>query len=288
MKRILLTNDDGFDSIGLMILREAVLEALGSETQVLIVAPAREKSACGHGLTLTEPLRFSKVDDDFYKLDDGGPTDCIYLGLHAIYKDNLKPDLVLSGINLGSNMGEDTTYSGTVAGAIEAVLHGIPAIAFSQVIRDKNLAFSFDFALAKEVVIKLVKKFFQTDMMLGERKFLNVNIPPISPQKCKGYKITQKGFRLYGNDACLCRDPRGNEYYWLGGQPLSWRERGIFNNDEINGSSDIVKEFLDLQGDDLLLSDFSAIKDGYVSITPMSVNLTSYVDMQKVAKWLRD
>lgn len=287
MKRILLTNDDGFDSIGLMVLREAVLEALGSEAQVLVVAPAREKSACGHGLNLTEPLRFHKVDDDFYKLDDGSPTDCIYLGLNAIYKDGLKPDLVLSGINLGSNMGEDTTYSGTVAGAMEAVLHGMPAMAFSQVIKDKNLASSFDFTLAREVVIKLVKKFFETDLRLGDRKFLNINIPPISSQKCKGYKITQKGFRLYGNDASLCRDPRGNEYYWLGGQPLSWRERKMIN-DEINGCFDVVREYLDIEGSDVLPSDFSAIKDGYVSITPMSVNLTSYIDMQKVAKWLRD
>ncbi|MCE3039347.1 5'/3'-nucleotidase SurE [Helicobacter anatolicus] len=258
MKKILLTNDDGFDSNGLLALKEA----LSDIAQVLIVAPAREKSACGHGLCLTKPLKFIKVDDDFYKLDDGGPTDCVYLALNAIYKDGKKPDLVISGINLGSNMGEDTTYSGTLAGAMEGVIQGVPSIAISQVMRDKNLSSEFDFALAKKVIRELVEKIFNNSFPLGDRKLLNVNVPQISIEQFKGYKITQKGYRLYTNNAHLNRDPRGNEYYWLGLQPLAWRERG--------GVS----------------SDFAATKEGYVSITPITLNLTSYEDIAMLEGWL--
>ncbi len=109
MKKILITNDDGFDSLGLKALKEA-LEPLG---EVTVVAPTLEKSACGHSLTLTKPLRFIEIEERFFKLDDGTPTDCIFLALHKLYNSNYKPDLVISGINRGSNMGEDITYSGT-------------------------------------------------------------------------------------------------------------------------------------------------------------------------------
>lgn len=258
MKKILLTNDDGFDSKGLLALKET----LSDIAKILIVAPSREKSACGHGLCLTQPLKFIKVDDDFYKLDDGSPTDCVYLALNAIYKDGEKPDLVISGINLGSNMGEDTTYSGTVAGAMEGVIQGIPSLAISQVMKDKNLANEFDFALAKKVIRELVEKIFDNSFPLGDRKLLNINIPQIDISKFKGYQITQKGYRLYANNAHLNRDPRGNEYYWLGLQPLAWRER---------------------QG---IVSDFGATKEGYVSITPITLNMTSYEDIELMQKWL--
>ncbi len=256
MKNILLTNDDGYDSKGLLALKEA-LSPLG---RVLVVAPASEKSACGHGLSITKPLRFVKVDDDFYKLDDGSPTDCVYLALNAMYKETLKPDLIVSGINIGSNMGEDVTYSGTVAGAMEGAIAGIPSIAISQLIADKNLGKEYDFSLAKEVIFDLARKLLAHNP-LGERKFLNVNIP--NKKKSKGYKITELGFRLYGNEAMLGRNPRGEEYYWLGTHPLEWRER----------SGEI-------------LSDFAATFQGYVSITPISINLTSYKDLDSIHNWL--
>lgn len=153
MKRILITNDDGYQSPGLLALKEALMP-LG---HIVIVAPANEKSACGHGMTLTRPLRFIKLDDDFYKLDDGSPTDCIYLSLHALYEENFKPDLIVSGINIGSNMGEDVSYSGTASAAMEGVLHGIPSIAISQVLQDKDY-FGFDFSLAKDTIYHLDKK----------------------------------------------------------------------------------------------------------------------------------
>lgn len=258
LKRILITNDDGFDSPGLLALKEALCDV----AHLTVVAPANEKSACGHGLTLTSPLRFIKLDDDVYKLRDGTPTDCIYLALNALYEEHSKPDLVISGINLGSNMGEDITYSGTASGAMEGVIHGIPSVAFSQLLHDKN-TFGFDFALAKKVVRELTLKILSGGFPLGDRKFLNVNIPYVGIEEFKGYKVTEMGYRLYGNDAHLHRNPRGEEHYWLGLHPLAWNER---NN---------ARE-----------SDFKAATEGYVSITPIKLDLTSYEDIKELEAWI--
>ncbi len=128
MKEILITNDDGYESEGLL----ALIDALKDFGHITVVAPSTEKSACGHSLTLTRPLSFVSVGDDFYKLDDGTPSDCVYLALNSLFEFK-KPDLLVSGINKGSNMGEDITYSGTAAAAMEGVLQGIPSIAISQV-----------------------------------------------------------------------------------------------------------------------------------------------------------
>lgn len=260
-KNILLTNDDGFESSGILALRDALKDI----AQILIVAPANEKSACGHGLTLTRPLSFVRIDDDFYKLEDGTPSDCVYLALNTLYKGNYKPDLVISGINLGSNMGEDITYSGTAAGAMEGCIQGIPSIAISQVMSDKNRSEHFDFSLAKQSIRILVESIFEKGYPLKGRKFLNVNIPHISPDKCKGFKTTQMGYRIYGDDAHLHRNPRGIEYYWLGLHPLRWQER-------------IDTPF---KG-----SDFLATHDGYVSITPIKLDMTSYEDCASLEQWI--
>ena len=258
MRRIFITNDDGYQSPGLIALKEA-LSPLG---HVVVVAPATEKSACGHGMSLTHPLRFIKIDDDFYKLDNGTPTDCVYLSLYSLY-DN-PPDLIVSGINIGSNMGEDVSYSGTVAAAMEGVLHDIPSIAISQVLKDKN-HFGFDFALAKESIYKLAKKILEGGFPLANRQFLNINIPQIQPKECKGFKITELGIRVYGNDAQLHRNPRGEEYYWLGLHPLSWRER--------DGKEE---------------SDFSAIFDNFVSITPITLDFTARDKIDKLKQWINN
>ena len=169
MKHILLTNDDGFDAIGL----RALIEALKPIAKITVVAPARNKSACGHSLTLERPLRMVCVEDDFYKIDDGSPTDCIFISISNLFKDGFKPDLVISGINIGSNMGEDITYSGTAAGAMEAVIHGIPAIAISQVCKDmcQDIKSDWDFALAKDVIVNLASKILNNNFPLDERKF---------------------------------------------------------------------------------------------------------------------
>lgn len=257
MKNILITNDDGFDSPAL----EALVDAIKDIARILVVAPASEKSACGHGLTLTKPLSFIKVKDDFYKLDNGTPSDCIYLALNTLYET--KPDLIISGINIGSNMGEDVTYSGTVAGAMEGAIREIPSIAISQVLSDKNDVFSFDFSLAKQVTREIVEKILNDSFPLKGRKLLNINIPQIKQKNYKGIKITQLGYRLYGNDAHLHRNPRGQEYYWLGLHPLAWEERKEEN------------------------SDFKAIFDGYTSITPILLDLTSYDDINMLVNWVK-
>jgi 5'-nucleotidase len=260
MKHILLTNDDGFDAVGL----KALIEALTPLAKITVVAPARNKSACGHSLTLEKPLRMICVEDDFYKIDDGTPTDCVFISISNLFKDGYKPDLVISGINIGANMGEDITYSGTAAGAMEAVIHGIPAIAISQVCNDncQDIKNGWDFALAKEVIVKLATKILNENFPLDERKFLNVNIPPIKPQECNGIKITKAGYREYGNDTHRHLNPRGEEYYWIGLHPLIWKPSS--NKD----------------------CDFEAIKANYVSITPIMLDMTSYNDIKSMENWL--
>ncbi|MDE6886241.1 MAG: 5'/3'-nucleotidase SurE [Helicobacteraceae bacterium] len=257
MKNILITNDDGFNSPAL----EALIDCISDLGKIMVVAPASEKSACGHGLTLTKPLRFVKIKDDFYKLDNGTPSDCIYLALNALY-DNILPDLIISGINLGSNMGEDVTYSGTVAGAMEGAIREIPSIAISQLLDDKNLAYEYDFSLAKEIVRNLIKDILDSTFPLQGRKLLNVNIPQVKKDRYKGIKITELGYRIYGNDAHIHRNPRGEEYYWLGLHPLIWEEREGQN------------------------SDFKAVFEGYTSITPIELDMTSYKDLKAMQEWI--
>ena len=260
MKHILLTNDDGFDAVGL----KALIEALTPLAKITVVAPARNKSACGHSLTLEKPLRMICVEDDFYKIDDGTPTDCVFISISNLFKDGYKPDLVISGINIGANMGEDITYSGTAAGAMEAVIHEIPAIAISQVCNDncQDIKNAWDFALAKGIIVELASKILSDKFPLDERKFLNVNIPPIKPQECNGIKITKAGYREYGNDTHRHLNPRGEEYYWIGLHPLIWKPSS--NKD----------------------CDFEAIKANYVSITPIMLDMTSYNDIKSMENWL--
>ncbi|MDD3323579.1 MAG: 5'/3'-nucleotidase SurE [Sulfurospirillaceae bacterium] len=260
MKRILVTNDDGFESAGLHALAQA-LRPLG---HVTIVAPTTEKSACGHSLTLTRPLRFISIEDDFFKLDDGTPTDCIYLSLNALFEGSSKPDLVVSGINKGSNLGEDITYSGTASAAMEACLHGVPAIAISQVyVGGAQNIEEHGYSLAQQTVYELAKKILQGSFPLGERRFLNVNIPPIKADECKGYKVTRAGYRMYGNDAHLHRNPRGEEYYWLGVHTMEWKKG----------------EKADC--------DMSAIDEGYVSITPIKLDMTAHDELENLEKWIK-
>jgi 5'-nucleotidase len=257
-KKILVTNDDGYESPGLA----ALVEALSPLGEVYVVAPATEKSACGHSLTLTRPLHFVQLDERHYKLDDGTPSDCVFLALNKLFKND-KPDLVVSGINIGSNMGEDITYSGTVAAAMEAVLQGIPALAVSQVYAEAGKSIDeFGFTLAKETASALVRKIFEDAFPLEPRRLLNVNIPPVAPEACKGFKVTRAGNRLYAHNAEVHYNPRGKEYYWIGLPELGW---------------------MDTPGH---LTDFEAVNDGYVSITPIHLDMTSYKDINSLQRWL--
>ena len=255
--KILVTNDDGYEAKGLLSLVEALKEL--EDVAVTVVAPANEKSACGHSLTLTRPLRFVSVGDDFYKLEDGTPTDCVYLSLSTLFEDE-KPDLLVSGINRGSNMGEDITYSGTAAGAMEGVLHDIPSIAISQVMDFANP--DGDFSLAKSTIKKLVTKIREGSFPLPKREFLNVNIP--ADTKEAKMQVTYAGFRHYANDSHLHRNPRGEEYHWLGLHPLDFSKR--------EGKKG--------------MTDFDAIEAGFISVTPIMLDLSAYKSMQTLEEWL--
>jgi len=255
--KILVTNDDGYEANGLLYLIQALKEI--DNVDVTVVAPANEKSACGHSLTLVRPLRFVSVDDDFYKLEDGTPSDCVYLSLSTMF-ENSKPDLLISGINRGSNMGEDITYSGTAAGAMEGVLHNVPSIAISQVMDFTNP--SGDFSLACATIKKLVIKIMAGSFPLPDREFLNINIP--AEVKQAQIKVTYAGYRYYANDSHLHRNPRGEEHYWLGLHPLDFKAR-----DGVDG-----------------MSDFEAIEAGYISVTPIQLDLSAYKSMNKLEDWL--
>ncbi|MEA3289890.1 MAG: 5'/3'-nucleotidase SurE [Campylobacterota bacterium] len=259
-KNIFLTNDDGWDALGL----EKLIEALRPIANLTIVAPAEEKSASSHSMTLTRPMKLIGVDDNFYKMDDGTPTDCVFVGLNNLFDDDKRPDLVVSGINVGSNMGEDITYSGTVAGASEAVLQGIPAIAISQVFNDLNgiEKDTWEYEVACKVIVDVVQKVLEGEFPLGERKLLNINIPPCSLKEFQGLKITNAGYREYGNDCHRYKSPRGEEVYWIGLHPLIW------------------------QSNEAKSCDFEAIKANYASITPIHLDMTSYNDIEKLKGWI--
>ncbi|MEA3513700.1 MAG: 5'/3'-nucleotidase SurE [Campylobacterota bacterium] len=259
-KKIFLTNDDGWDAKGLTKL----VEGLKDVAQLVVVAPATEKSASAHSMTLTRPMKLIGVDDDYYKMDDGTPTDCVFIGLNNLFDEDSKPDLVISGINIGSNMGEDITYSGTVAGASEAVLQGVPAIAVSQVFNDidkvnKN---AWEYELAVKTVTQMAKKILDGKFPLGKRKLLNINIPYCSIEECKGIKITNAGYREYGNDSHRYSSPKGEEVYWIGLHPLIWQK--------VDGKS----------------CDFEAVDDNFVSVTPIQLDMTSYDDIKILEKWI--
>ncbi|EAH5983133.1 5'/3'-nucleotidase SurE [Campylobacter upsaliensis] len=256
MKEILITNDDGFESEGLKKLVKMLKKEF--KAKITVVAPATEKSACSHSITLTKPLRFVRVSKRFYKLDDGTPADCVYLALAALYKNRL-PDLVISGINIGANVGEDITYSGTCAGAMEAVLQGIPALALSQFYKTNEKELNFKNAL--NITKELVEKIFNQGFPLDKKEFLNVNFP--SPKsKFKGIKICKAGKRVYNFKAHANTNPRGVEYFWLASANLDFE-------DEKN-------------------SDIALLKQGYATITPIMLDLTAYKKMQNLKKWLKD
>ncbi len=260
-RHILLTNDDGFEAPGLHALKESLEEF----ARVTVVAPTIEKSACGHSLTLTRPLRFVEIGEDFYKLDDGTPSDCIFLAMNKLFKDTSKPDLIVSGINLGANMGEDITYSGTAAAAMEGVLQGVPSVAFSQVCRGRCSDIDLHYRLARECAVEIVRSIFEKGFPLSERRFLNVNIPPVSPEEFAGYRFTYAGRRVYGNDAEVHINPRGLEYFWIGLPRLEW---------------------MDSANPDGHISDFEAIEADCVSITPVKLDMTAYDDLQRIEGWL--
>lgn len=252
---ILLTNDDGYEAAGLAAAA-STLEALG--LNVWVVAPASEKSACAHSLTLTRPLRLIELAPRRYKLDDGTPSDCVYLGLFDIFRHK-KPDLIISGINHGANVGEDITYSGTCAAAMEGVLQGVPSIAFSQLYSGDSLA-RLGFSLASSVMSEIVTRVLTNGFPLPPRQLLNVNIPPVGISEFKGIKSTFAGHRIYATHASKSVNPRGVEYFWLGEASLEYEPR---------------------KG-----SDIDALADGYASVTPIMLDMTAHDSLRRLGEWL--
>jgi 5'-nucleotidase len=232
-KRILVTNDDGVFSAGI----KSLAEALADLADVVVVAPDREQSASGHALTLHRPLRIRPLEENWYSVD-GTPTDCVNLAILWLLKDD-PPDLVCSGINFGTNLGDDVTYSGTVSATFEGTLLGVPSVAFSQQI-GRHFSFERGAGYAAELVGELLGADLPEDLLL------NVNIPagPI-----RGVRFTRLGRRRYNQSIIEKQDPRGRNYYWIAGQPEWEQEEG---------------------------TDFDAMSKGCVSVTPLHLDLTDY------------
>ena len=245
---ILATNDDGFDAPGLAALIEAV-EPLG---RVIVAAPDREQSGSSHSLTLDRPLRMIEVGEDRYRIT-GTPTDCVHLAF-CMLTENEKPVLVVSGINRGLNVGDDVTYSGTVAGALEGALLDVPSLAFSA---EMSTSGGADYGSAVTLVRSLAREVLERGLPAGV--LLNVNVPS---GPAKGLRITRQGSRAYRATADKRLDPSGRPYYWIAGMDMT-----------PNGEPD---------GDHL------ALQDGYVSITPLHANLTHEATRLQLSEWRLD
>jgi 5'-nucleotidase len=244
--KILISNDDGIFARGLEILEEACRKV----GDVTVVAPDREQSAASHALTMNRPLRPVMRDDGRYQVD-GTPTDCVLLALETILDH--RPDFVFSGINHGSNMGEDVLYSGTVAAAMEGLSVGIPGVAMSFAGGQFELI-----ETQREWVGKL------TSDLCGVGEFpretlLNVNFPPIPGPEIKGIRVTKLGRRVYSDSLTRMHDPWGRDMFWIGAGKSSW-----------SGGGD---------------SDFRAVEEGYISVTPLHLDLTQYDHLEMVRSW---
>ena len=244
--KILCTNDDGYMATGIRVLASAA-NALGC---VSTVAPDREQSATSHSLTLHHPLRARRTVDGAFVVD-GTPTDCVILGVNELLPE--RPDICLSGVNHGPNMGEDVLYSGTVAAAMEATVMGISAIALSYV-GDR-----FEELEGWEAVVQTILEGILERDGFPEDTLFNVNLPAVTPDEVRGIKVTSLGRRRYADSILRAKDPMGKEYFWIGGGSVSWR--GPEN------------------------SDFQAVEDGYVSVTPLHLDLTNYKLLEEIRAW---
>ncbi len=239
---ILVTNDDGVYSPGIQVLAKRLREL----DAVVIVAPDRERSAAGHSMTLHRPLLIEEVKESVYSVN-GTPTDCINIAVKGLLKET--PKLVVSGINKGPNLGDDVTYSGTVAGAIEGILLGIPSFAVSLAARE-----NFRFAEAAEVALHTASRILEQGLPQGT--LLNINVPNVPLSDMQGTRITRLGKRIYHQMTVERVDPRGKKYYWIGGGEPDWeREEG---------------------------TDLDAVDRGMVSVTPLHLDLTDYASFDRM------
>ena len=244
--RVLVANDDGIHAPGLKLLVD-VLASVARE--VWVAAPETEQSAASHSLTLRRPLRIRKLSERHFALD-GTPTDCVLMGINEIMKDSA-PDLVVSGVNRGGNLGEDVTYSGTVAAAMEGTLLGVPSVALSQVYEDNH---SVKWATAEKWTAKVLKRLTAEPWPPGV--LMNVNFPDVTAGRVTGIEVTRQGRRKIGSELVRGTDPRGEPYYWIGAQRREEKySRGI---------------------------DLEAISRGAISITPLTMDLTHGPTLKKM------
>ena len=242
--RILITNDDGYHAEGIIALENA-LKPVG---EVYVVAPASEMSGASHSLTLARPLRIRQIDERHWTVD-GTPTDCVTLALNQILPKDKQPDICATGINPGANMGDDATYSGTIAGALEATILGVPGLAFSLVV-SRNHDYGESAKVAKAMTEKALKE------GLPKGTLLNINIPKGVPG---GFRITKQGFKDARPEISEHLDPRGKPYYWIGE----------------------VRKGFHAEGE----TDFEAIDSGFVSVTPMRSDLTNHEVIKDLKSW---
>jgi 5'-nucleotidase len=248
--RILLTNDDGIHARGLGVL-EAIARTLSDD--ITIVAPAEEQSGKGRSLTLTEPFRVRRAGDNRYAVR-GTPTDCVMFALAEVMQD-AKPDLILSGVNRGGNLAEDVSYSGTVSAAMEGALAGIRSIALSQRYERSGVGEKVSFATAEAWGERALRPLL--DMDWAPRTLVNINFPPVAPDAVKGIRAVAQGLRDYGRVAMDKRtDPRGSTYYWLAMGRLPQQP--------------------------LPDTDLQAIDEGYVTVTPLHLDLTHRDSLERL------
>jgi 5'-nucleotidase len=246
--KILVTNDDGIDSPGIFALKKEI-EKLG---ETVVVAPDKERSTIGHALTLTHPLRITRVvlpDGDTGFAIDGTPSDCVILAMEEIVGEKLA--LVVSGINKGANLGNDITYSGTVSAAMEGTIFGIPSIAVSLAARE-NCRFEYAAKVARQIAKMVLEK------GLPKNTLLNINVPNIPEGEITGIEITRQGTSVYEGRVVKRKDPNGRDYFWIDGEPIGDLGEGV---------------------------DFTAIRENKVSITPLHLDMTNYAMLDILREW---
>jgi 5'-nucleotidase len=248
--RILLTNDDGVNAGGLKVL-ERIASAFSDD--VWVVAPTEEQSGAGHSLTLTRPVRLRKLGERRFCVT-GTPTDAVMMAIAHIMKDS-PPDLILSGVNRGANLGEDVTYSGTVSAAMEGALAGIPSIALSQAYSREGMGDTVPFAAAEAWGERVLRPIVEGGM--AARTLVNINFPATAAEAVRGVRVAQQGLRDYGRLRIVERtDPRGYDYYWFGLAPMI----------ETPSHS----------------TDLEAIADGFVAVTPLHLDLTHGPSLERM------
>ncbi|HSB53464.1 MAG TPA: 5'/3'-nucleotidase SurE [Gemmatimonadales bacterium] len=245
---ILVSNDDGILAPGLALLAD-VCQSVG---QVTVIAPDREQSGTSHSLTMHRPLRPARRPDGSFQVD-GTPTDCVLLAMGALMPE--RPDFVFSGVNHGPNMGEDVLYSGTVAAAMEGVSLGVPSVAISFAGPASDLAALNSY---REILARLVQRIVKVQDFPPET-LLNINLPPGGAPAVRGIKVTALGSRYFSESLTRMKDPWGREIFWIGGGEIHW-----------TGGAE---------------SDHQAVSEGYISITPLHMDLTNYRLIETVRSW---